>query len=105
MRAALLEWGHDVLSALEWNLRASDEALLALALEEGLALITEDKDFGEIVFRCRRPHPCIIRLVDLRGDEKAAAVRALTENHPEALTPGMLIVVTPTRVRIRSSER
>lgn len=105
MRAALTEWGHDVLSALERDPKASDEALLALALEDGRALITEDKDFGELVFRHRLPHPCIIRLVDLRGDEKAAAIRALVENHHEALTEGALVVVTPSRVRIRFRER
>ena len=42
--------GHDVLSASEAAPRATDDELLALALAEQRILITEDKDFGELVF-------------------------------------------------------
>ena len=51
MQATLARLGHDVVSALEWgDPRASDEVLLALATSEERVLITEDKDFGELVF-------------------------------------------------------
>ena len=46
----LTDLGHDVLSGLETDPRATDEALLALANQEQRVLITEDKDFGELVF-------------------------------------------------------
>ena len=59
MRHMLIESGHDVLSAAERDPRATDEALLALAYEEQRVLVTEDKDFGELVFVRRLPHPCI----------------------------------------------
>lgn len=101
LKKALADLGHDVLSAQDEHARASDETLLALAHEEHRVLITEDKDFGELVFLRRRPHPCIIRLVELRVAEKVEAIRELIEEHGEALGTGAIIVVTRNRVRIR----
>ena len=75
MRAVLVDSGHDVLSALERDPRAADEELLALALEEQRIPVTEDEDFGELVFVRRLPHPCVIRFVDMPVVEKVAAMR------------------------------
>ena len=44
----LADLGRDVLSARDRFPQASDEALLALAREEGRVLITEDKDFESL---------------------------------------------------------
>jgi predicted nuclease of predicted toxin-antitoxin system len=101
LRTLLTDLGHEVLSALEVDPRAADEALLALALREERVLVTEDKDFGELVFVRRLPHPCIIRFVDMRVEEKVAAMRELLARHADALREGALIVVTRGRVRIR----
>lgn len=51
----LTEKGYDVFSAMEKAPRASDEVLLALANEEQRILITEDKDFGDLMFVQRLP--------------------------------------------------
>ena len=102
MHALLASLGHDVLSARETAPRASDEALLALANEEERVLITEDKDFGELVFVHRLPHPCIIRFLDMRVAEKVSAMRELLEHHGDAMRNGTLIVVTRSRMRIRT---
>ena len=96
--------GHDVVSALERNPRATDDELLALATEERRVIITEDKDFGEIAFVRRLPHPCIIRFVNMRVAEKVTAMKDLIESHPEAMQDGNLIVVTQSRVRIRRAQ-
>jgi len=101
MHTTLTELGHDVLSALERDPHASDETLLALANEEQRILITEDKDFGELVFVRRLPHPCIIRFVDMQVSEKVAAMRELIDRHADTMHEGALIVVTRGRVRIR----
>ncbi len=103
LHEALVDLGHDVLSAWEGYAHTSDEALLALAYEEGRVLVTEDKDFGELVFLRRRPHPCIVRLVELRVAEKVGAMLDLIERHEDAMREGAIIVVTGTRVRIRSA--
>lgn len=96
--------GHDVRSARGELARASDEALLALAYEEGRVLVTEDKDFGELVFLRRLPHPCIVRLVEMRVAEQVDAMRDLIERHGHALRTGAIVVVTRRRVRIRTTE-
>ena len=101
----LSDLGHDVLSGLDIDPRATDEAFLELANREGRVLITEDKDFGELVFVRRLPHPCIIRFVDMRVAEKVVAMSELIDRHADAMEEGALIVVTPTRVRIRSVKR
>jgi len=105
LQESLAAKGHDVLSALERNPRATDEELLALAMEERRTLVTEDKDFGELVFVRRLPHPCIVRFVGMTVGEKVAAMQELIEQYAEAMREGALIVVTPRRVRIRQRER
>ena len=69
----LADLGHDVLSARERFPNASDEALLALAREENRVLVTEDKDFGELVFLRGLPRPGIVRLVEMTPRERAEA--------------------------------
>ena len=105
MHAMLADTGHDVLSAAERDPRASDEALLALAVQEQRVLITEDKDFGELVFVRRLPHPCIIRFVDMRVADKVAAMHDLIDHHADSMHDSTLIVVTRSRVRIRPGLR
>ena len=90
IHSMLAEGGHDVLSALEGNPRATDKELLALATEEQRIIITEDKDFGELVFVRRFPHPCIVRLVEMPVAEKVAAMRELIESHPDAMHERLL---------------
>lgn len=103
LHESLIGLGHDVLSARDGYSRASDETLLALAFEERRVLVTEDKDFGELVYLRRLPHPCIVRLVGLRVTEKVDAMRDLIERHGDAMREGAVIVVTGRRVRIRSA--
>ena len=47
LTAFLVALGHDVVSALAIDPSASDEHLLALALQDDRVLLTEDKDFGD----------------------------------------------------------
>ena len=101
LHAALTELGHDVLSAHDLFPHASDETVLAFAEEEKRILITEDKDFGELVFLRGLPHPGIVRLVEMTPMERADAMRFLIERHADAMHDGAIIVVTRKRVRIR----
>ncbi len=90
LHTALTDLGHDVLSAHDLLPHASDETLLALAQEDKRILITEDKDFGELVFLRGLSHPGIVRLVEMTPTERA-----------DAMQDGAIIVVTRKRVRIR----
>ena len=47
---ALRASGHDVLSVSEITPRAEDSHVIRLALREKRILLTEDKDFGQLVF-------------------------------------------------------
>ena len=102
MRRLLASLGHDVVSALDTDPRASDEALLSLALRDQRVLVTEDKDFGELVFVRRLSHPCIVRFVDMRVEDQVAAMTELLERHSDAMRERTLIVVTQGRVRVRA---
>jgi len=52
---ALRQDGHDVVYAIESLRGATDDELLTCAFSERRFLLTEDKDFGELVYRFRRP--------------------------------------------------
>lgn len=104
MHNSLTQLGHDVLSALEVFPYATDEELLAIANEQRRTIITEDKDFGELVFVRRLPHPCIVRLAEMTVAEKVDAVRELIENYEDAIRERSLIVATRNQIRIRRVE-
>ena len=103
LHAALTDLGHDVLSAYDLFPNASDETLLTLAQQEKRILITEDKDFGELVFLRGLSHPGIVRLVEMTPMERADAMRFLIEHYADTMRDGAIIVVTRKRVRIRSA--
>ena len=101
LRTLLTDLGHDVRLAMDVDPRASDETLLALAFQEKRVLVTEDKDFSELVFVRRLPHPSIVRFVEMRVEDQVAAMRELLDHYSAELEDGALIVVTRGRVRIR----
>jgi len=105
LRAALRELGHDVFSVRENCPQASDEALLALAKEDERVVVTEDKDFGELVFLRGLAHPSIVRLCGMTPAERIEAMRTLIERHAQSMRDGAIIVVTRERLRIRKSRR
>lgn len=103
LHTLLVDLDHDVVSARDGLSHATDEELLTLAYEQQRVLVTEDKDFGELVFVRRLPHPCIVRFVEMRVAEKVAAMQDLIERYADAMQEGALIVVTRGLVRLRSA--
>ena len=67
-----------------------------MPMAEDRILVTEDKDFGELVFVRRLPHPCIVRFTEMPVAEKATAMSQLIESHAGAMLDGSMIVVTPS---------
>jgi predicted nuclease of predicted toxin-antitoxin system len=98
------EWlraqNHEVFSVFDEMRGADDEQIIQKAFDESWLLITNDKDFGEKVYRERRAHHGIIfmRLTDERAAGKIEALRRLLESYAEKL-PNQFVVVTETRVR------
>ena len=51
------------------------QTVLASAQQEGRIVVTEDKDFGELIVVRRRPHSGIIRFLELPIAEQAVAMQ------------------------------
>jgi predicted nuclease of predicted toxin-antitoxin system len=99
---ALRADGHDIVAVSEIEPRAADEAVLARAEREGRTLLTEDLDFGHLVFASGLPSPGVI-LMRFPSDARsalAAAVADFVRQHATELADGFA-VVEPGRVRIR----
>ena len=96
----LRQEGHEVFSVYEAARGTEDADVLRKANDEKWILITTDKDFGEQVFRERRPHRGILllRLQDERALNRIRAIRHLLQGHAERLADRFL-VVTDTGVR------
>lgn len=101
LEAFLVGLGHDTVSAFAIDPRASDERLLAVGLQEDRVLVTEDRDFGELVFVRKLPHGPIVRLVELTVDEQIQGMSDVLEHHAAKLTGGAVVTVTRGRIRIR----
>ena len=95
--------GHDVFSVYDEARGSMVEELLSRAVTEDRILITNDKDFGELVFRERWPHRGIVllRLDDERAADKIAALERLLVHHAERLA-GRFVVVTESAARFTS---
>ncbi len=58
----LKEQGHNVFSVYEQARGLEDDEIVERAYKENRILITNDKDFGEKVYRDKKPHRGIILL-------------------------------------------
>jgi predicted nuclease of predicted toxin-antitoxin system len=101
--AALREAGHDVLAIAEVFRGATDEQVLERARSEKRVLITEDRDFGELVYSRGQPSAGVILIrfhSGARHAKPAAVVEAVGKLGPrlnDAFT-----VIEAGRVRISS---
>lgn len=94
--------GHSVDWVAELSPSVSDEDVLQQAASGGAVLVTEDKDFGELVHRRGLAHAgvLLVRLEGLDNATKAELVsQAVREN--EAELPGAFAVLTPDTLRLR----
>ena len=74
---------------------------MELALREDRVLITEDKDFGELVFVRHLPHGPIVRVVELTVVEQVRALEELLDQYAAELIGPVMVTVTRGRMRIR----
>lgn len=99
----LLGEGHEVYSVYDQSPGASDDDLLARAARDGWIVITNDGDFGELIFREGRPHRGVVfmRLDDERAANKIRVLGRLFAGYGDQL-PNQFVVVTETQVRFAS---
>jgi predicted nuclease of predicted toxin-antitoxin system len=98
--AWLREAGHEVFSVFDEARGLTDDEILAQACAEDRILITNDKDFGEKVFREKQEHRGVIflRLENERAANKIEVLRPLLESYAAKL-PEQFVVATETQVR------
>ena len=94
--------GHDVTSIAEMRAGAPDEEVLNAAEADGRILITEDRDFGEMVIRQRLGVSGIVllELDRLSNAMEAHTIAEVVSAHADRLF-GNLVVIEPGRIRVR----
>ena len=102
---AVAQWlrlrNHDVISVYDEIRGANDRDVIQKSFEQDRILITNDKDFGELVFHEKKPHKGVIllRLEDERSANKISILKHLLEKYQSSI-PGSFIVVTENNIRI-----
>ena len=100
----LEQQGHDVFSVYYQARGIDDDRVMEIAQIEGRILITNDRGFGEKVFRERRPHHGVVflRLANERAANKIRVLGQLLSKQSNALED-RFVVVTETQVRFAKS--
>lgn len=98
---ALRTAGHDVLAVAEFSAGLEDVLILESALREHRVVLTEDKDFGQLVYANAQPSNGVIFIRYPANARKhlAKAVVSFIAEAPAHLTSSF-VVLAPGRVRI-----
>jgi predicted nuclease of predicted toxin-antitoxin system len=94
--------GHTVGWIAESAPSISDDEILQQARASDSILLTDDKDFGDLVYRDGRSHSGVIltRLEGVPNAAKASIVSSVVRDHADELV-GAFTVVSANSVRIR----
>jgi len=95
-------WPWCLLYVLEKKPGIPDDEVLLDAYNEGRILLTEDKDFGELVYRLKKPSRGIILIrIDVKQRHiKWARLKKLIENYEDRLA-GHFVVIDSQKFRFR----
>jgi predicted nuclease of predicted toxin-antitoxin system len=98
---ALRAAGHDILAVAELSPRSDDRAVIDLAVQDNRVLLTEDKDFGQLVYANSQPSGGIIfiRFPANTRQTLPTALLKLIQERGDRLTDSF-VVLAPGRVRI-----
>lgn len=94
--------GYDVLFIAEQSPGVPDDDVLLLSVNSERILLTEDRDFCELVFRDGKPGYGVV-LVRIPAEQrlrKADRITTLVKEHRERL-PGAMTTLTLAQIRIR----
>lgn len=89
--------------AEDYQASLPDPEVLSIARREQRILVTNDRDFGELVFRYYQRHSGVIYL--RLGTVELPAILSRLDDVLERYADGLddFIVVTPRRIRVRAS--
>jgi predicted nuclease of predicted toxin-antitoxin system len=103
LAAVLTNLGHDVTAiAYDYPMSLKDRDILTIANQEGRVLITNDRDFGELIVRHKLPHSGVI-LFRLKAEDLTTKTKWLTHvlnNYSHELAN--FIIVSERGVRVRT---
>lgn len=102
----LREQGYDVKSVSELFPSRDDISIIQIAYQEERILVTNDKDFGYLIFKANFPPPSIIlfRFNEEIPSEKIIAIKTILNLPPEKII-NHFIVASENKIRIRPFER
>lgn len=101
----LRESGYDVSSIAENFPSVEDEKVLQKANQEDRLIITNDKDFGDLVFFNKLPHKGVI-LLRFRTEQvetKIKFLKSFLKNYSDKIT-NKFTVIDEAKIRIRPSD-
>lgn len=103
---ALRSAGHDVLAVAELASGSDDAMVMNLALRERRVLLTEDKDFGQLVFAHSHQSGGVI-FIRYPANARGTLPEAILALAAEGRTPltGNFVVISPGRIRIGGRTR
>jgi predicted nuclease of predicted toxin-antitoxin system len=98
----LREQGHDAVSVADIMPQADDIEILRYAYAEDRLVVTNDKDFGDLIFRSQEPHHGVIllRLQDESGKNRVSVITKVVMQY-ESYLPGRFTVATEKNIRFR----
>jgi predicted nuclease of predicted toxin-antitoxin system len=99
----LLEQGYDIKWVPDYDCEMSDEDLLQLANEEKRIFITNDKDFGDLIFLQKKLNvgTILFRVKDQKSQEKIKLMKKLLMGYRDKLL-NHYVVMTKNKIRIIS---
>jgi predicted nuclease of predicted toxin-antitoxin system len=100
----LRQLGHDVIFIQEIFPGVDDSRILDIAVNENRIVITNDKDFGELIYRSRLPHAGVLlfRLRDETAANRVRMIRQVLQSCGDKLH-GNFVVASEQKIRIRRS--
>jgi predicted nuclease of predicted toxin-antitoxin system len=103
---ALRAAGHDVKAVIEGTPGAEDAAVIEMAVRERRIFVTEDRDFGQLVYASAKPVSGVILLRFPSGarDNLPSMVVDLADKYGEKLSE-RFIVLQPGRIRLGGSPK
>ena len=97
----LLEQGYDIKWISDYDCEMPDEDLLQLANHEKRIFVTNDKDFGDLIFLQRKLSvgTILFRLSGQKSQEKIKLMKKLLMGHRDKIL-NHYIVITKAKIRI-----